>query len=146
MKGAATSALILQSRKIGPSGFRSFTASLCKSSRVRIVAASKPKLSAIGAKSTSGNTDLVTGCCRSLRKCSSAAIGTIVHQHYHYRQILSHYRLELSHRHQKAAVADDQHCGFVWSGLGDSERSTEAKADRGEVPDHLEAARIRSVQ
>src|SRR5262249_38112052 len=47
MKGAATSALILQSRKIGPSGFRSFAASLCNSSSVRMVAASKPKLSAI---------------------------------------------------------------------------------------------------
>ena len=60
--------------------------------------------------------------------------------------VLSHYRLELSHRHQKAAVADHQHCGFVWSGLGDSERSAEAKADRGEVPDHLEAARVGNVQ
>src|SRR6516164_10208406 len=141
MKGAATSALILQSRRIGPSGFRSFAASLCKSSSVRMVAASKPKLSAIGAKSTSGNTDLVTP-----QKMQLCAIGAIVRQHYHYRQILPHYRLELSHRHQKAAVADNQHCGFVWSGLGDSERSTEAKADRGEVPDHLEAARIGNVQ
>src|SRR5262249_15538597 len=98
MKGAATSALILQSRKIGPSGFRSF-ASLCKFSSARMVAASKPKLSAIGAKSTSGKTDLVTGCCRSLRKMQLCAIGTIVHQHYHYRQILSYYRLKLSQRH-----------------------------------------------
>src|SRR5262245_33929212 len=80
------------------------------------------------------------------QKMQLCAIGAIVHQHYHYRQILPHYRLELSHRHQKAAVADNQHCGFVWSGLGDSERSAEAKADRGEVPDHLEAARIGNVQ
>jgi hypothetical protein len=80
------------------------------------------------------------------QKMQLCAIGAVVHQHYHYRQVLSHYRLELSHRHQEASVADNQHCGFVWPGLCYPESSTEAKANRGEVADHLETARIGNAQ
>ena len=51
------------------------------------------------------------------QKMQLCAVGTIVHQHYHYRQILSHDRLELSHRHQKAAVTDTLKLALQASGL-----------------------------
>src|SRR5438034_4902797 len=60
MKGAAISALTLQSRRMGPSGLPSTGRSARNSSRVRTVYAWNPNASATVAKSTSGNTDFPT--------------------------------------------------------------------------------------
>jgi hypothetical protein len=49
MKGAAMAAFSLQSRKSSPSGRAKSGASFCRSSKVRMVAAWKPKTLAIGA-------------------------------------------------------------------------------------------------
>jgi hypothetical protein len=71
-EGSSDIGIDLAVKKDWPVGFPKLRRELVQVLQRADVAASKPKLSAIGAKSTSGNTDLVTGCCLSLRKCSSA--------------------------------------------------------------------------
>jgi len=58
------------------------------------------------------------------------AVGAIVHQDDHERYVLAHHGLERAHRHQEAAVAEQQHRGAPGGAGGIAQRCPEAQADR----------------